>query len=730
LLATCSAGAAEPPATVIVTTTPLPGFGVPVDEVPGNVQTYSAADLGHQHPASLPDFFEQNAGSVSLNSGQGNPFQQDLVFRGFTASPVLGTPQGLSVFQDGVRINEPFGDVVNFDLIPEAAIAGVELIPGSNPAFGLNTLGGALAFATKNGSDFPGLAVDAGAGSFDRRRLTAEYGGRREALDLYLCGNYTADGGWARHNSSRLAQFFAKAGVHGERGDGTFSVTLADDHLDGAQTLPTSLLFDPRQPYTYPDRNTNRLVFLIASGKHRFGDTLLLGANTYYRQLRNANLSSNVNGDYGVPDRVTGLPSTLEANLASATVAEQGYGAGLQLSSDDQVFGRAATFVLGASADLAHTRFDQWLAPAIFAGDRNTIPLGPFQATTAASSQNADYALFAEHTLALTPTLRWSLSGRYERVRTALLDDSGRQPLLNGAHAAARFNGALGLVYTAAPGRSLYAAVSQGMRVPTPIELACADPTAPCSLPNDFLSDPALAPVLSRTVELGVRAHLQQRLSASFALFRTDLRQDIAFVGTSGSALNAGYFRNVGDTRREGLELQLREESRPLAASVSLAYVAATYRSAFVEASPSNSSANASGTIAVQPGERLPGIPALVAKLRLDYRPHERTRFGVGLVGDGASYARGDENNADRHGRLPGYVVLNLDGSWQLTATLELYVRIDNALDRAYANFALLSHDYFAGPGHGFDGTSPPAEQFRGLGTPRAVWLGLRYGTP
>ena len=56
------------------------------------------------------------------------------------------------MFQDGVRINEPFGDGVNWDLIPNPAIATITLMPGSNPVFGLNTLGGAISITTKNGS--------------------------------------------------------------------------------------------------------------------------------------------------------------------------------------------------------------------------------------------------------------------------------------------------------------------------------------------------------------------------------------------------------------------------------------------------------------------------------------------------------------------------------------------------------------------------------------------------
>ena len=107
----------------------------------------STSSIVHAHRL----LFEKNVQSVDINEAQGNPSQTDINYRGFTASPLLGTPQGLSVFLDGVRINEPFGDVVNWDLIPQAAISTIQLIPGSNPTFGLNTLGGAIAVTTKNG---------------------------------------------------------------------------------------------------------------------------------------------------------------------------------------------------------------------------------------------------------------------------------------------------------------------------------------------------------------------------------------------------------------------------------------------------------------------------------------------------------------------------------------------------------------------------------------------------
>src|SRR6185295_8483050 len=187
------AEALEMPTVEIVGTTPLPGLGTPIQDVPANVQIYTSGDLSGQRQTNVTDYLEQNPTGISANAAQGNPFQPDISFRGFSASPLLGTPQGVSIFQDGVRVNEPFGDVVNWDLIPQSAIASIQLIPGSNPAFGLNTLGGAVAIYTKSGAQYPGGDIQISGGSFGRRTAEAEWGGSSGDLDWFLTGNLYDD---------------------------------------------------------------------------------------------------------------------------------------------------------------------------------------------------------------------------------------------------------------------------------------------------------------------------------------------------------------------------------------------------------------------------------------------------------------------------------------------------------------------------------------------------------
>ncbi len=137
------AEALEMPTVEVIGTTPLPGLGTPIRDV---LERAGLHEQGSLRPT--PDERHGLSGAEPHRhrierGAAGNPFQPDISFRGFSASPLLGTPQGVSIFQDGVRVNEPFGDIVNWDLIPQSAIASIQLIPGSNPAFGLNTLGGA-----------------------------------------------------------------------------------------------------------------------------------------------------------------------------------------------------------------------------------------------------------------------------------------------------------------------------------------------------------------------------------------------------------------------------------------------------------------------------------------------------------------------------------------------------------------------------------------------------------
>ena len=701
----------------VIGTTPLPGLGVPLSHVPANVQVFSRGL--RDRPASLPDFLDRNAASAQASSGQGNPFQPDFAYRGFTASPLLGLPQGVAVFQDGVRINEPFGDVVNWDLIPGSAIGSIQLIPGTVPVFGPNTLGGALAIYTKSGAQYPGGSLESYAGSYARRALQWEQGGSEGAWDYFFTGNLLRDAGWAEHNPSRIEQFFGKVGYQTDRTDLDLSVTVADNRLEGNQALPRSFLDDIRQPYTWPDRNFNRAALVALKGSRFLAEGILLGATAYARKYRNENLSSNVDADFAA--------SGIEATNDRALIDQWGYGLGVQLTLAAKAAGRDNQFVLGASADLGDSRFMRFSQPAAFTPSRGTTGRGDFSATTDAATSSGHYGAFLSDTFSASEHWVFTLSARHDLARVGIDDRSGREPLLEGHHRFSRLNPAIGANFIPSPGLTAYMGFNEGMRAPTPIELTCADPSAPCKLPNNFLADPPLRPVVARTLEAGARGKWGDSGTWSAAAFRTALVNDIQFVSGGEGALNAGYFRNVGATRRQGIELAAASKRGPWEAAMRYSLVSATFRAPFLESSPNNSSADAAGNILVSPGNRIPGIPLRSLKVRLEFDPGDAWALGISVRCASAVVARGDEDNRDVNGTIPGFAVVDLRGRWRLAPDTEVFAFVDNLLDKRYAGAGLLGRNFFTGPAHRFARDDASAEQFRGMGSPLGAWIGIRY---
>ena len=634
------------------------------------------------------------------------------------------------MFQDGVRINEAFGDIVNWDFLPVSAISTMQLIPGSNPVFGPNTLGGALAVYTKSGAQYPGASAEVEGGSERRRRVQLEVGGQRDRIDYFATLNAADDRGWAEHNPSRLRQFFGKLGYQDDTTDLDLSLTLANNALEGTQTLPVSFLDTPRAAYTFPDRNDNRLAFLTLKGSRFLEPGLLLSANAYYRRYRNQNVSSNVNHDYGEVDPVTGEVDTREATNDRSFIDQSSAGVAAQLTRQGTFREQANQLTIGFAGDWADTGFRQQSEPASFTADRGTLATGPFEETTNVDTRNRALGVYLTDTLALGDRWTATLAARYNHARVAIADRSGNAAALDGTHTFSRLSPALGINFNPTPQLTAYAGYNEGMRAPTPIELTCADASAPCKLPNIFLADPPLKKVVARTVEAGLRGKVGGATSWSAAAYRSELEDDIQFIAAGFGAANAGFFQNVGRTRRVGLEASATTRVGPVALALRYAHTEATFRSEFTAASPSNSTADANGAITVTRGNRIPGIPADTARLRADVDVGPRLALGATVVYASRQYARGDENNRDVHGPLSGYTVVHADARYELAPKLELFAKVANLFNRRYENFALLGQNVFTGPDRSFGpaaGAAPVSEQFRGVGAPRSAWLGLRY---
>jgi outer membrane receptor protein involved in Fe transport len=717
----------------VVGTTPVPGVGAPLRDVPANVQIFGGKEIERQNPQSAAEFLWRNAGGVTVNDGQGNPYQPDVSFRGFTASPLLGTPQGLSVFLDGVRVNEPFGDVVNWDLIPPGALSSVQVIPGSTPALGLNNLGGAVALYTKSGSSSPGLTLDATGGSFGRLGANLEAGASRGSLDGFVAASFVDEKGWADHNPSRVLQLFAKTGYQTETADLDLSLLLADTTLEGTQTLPLSWIADRRTAYTYPDQNLNTLAHAHLKGSIFLAKAALLGGSAYYRGLRSRNTASNVNDRYDPAD-----PTTTTAFDDRSSIDTKGYGAALQLTLTPSLAGLGNQLALGVAADVGHVDFVQETRLAEFTADRGTVAAGDWTEETDVETRTTYLGVYASDTLSVTDRLALTLSARFNRARVKIENrGDAADDALNGDHEFDRLNPAAGLAWTPGSRITAYAAYNEGMRVPTPMELTCADPTAPCKLPNSFLADPPLKKVVSRTMELGARGKLGSAFHWSGAIYRTQLEDDIQFINDPQSGLvNSGFFANVGQTRRQGIEVGLGAKAGDVTGSAAYGYVDATFQTAYQFASATNSAAvdtNADGvpdTVFVEAGNHIPGIPAHNAKLRLDWSVTRSVTLGGGVVLASSTYARGDENNHDANGKVPGYSVVSLDGSWRIAGALTLGVKVTNLLDTRNSNVGVLGENFFTGPSRTFGpaaGVAPAVEQFRSVGAPRGAWVTLSY---
>jgi outer membrane receptor protein involved in Fe transport len=718
----------ETPTVEVVGTTPLPGIGTPINEVPANVQAVTGAEMRKQDSVSVPDYLDRNIGSVSVNEAQGNPFQPDVNFRGFTASPLLGVPQGLSVFQDGVRVNDPFGDVVNWDLIPQGAISSMALVPGSNPVFGLNTLGGALSINTKSGRTYPGGQVTVLGGSSDTYSGNAEYGGVKDNFDYYVYGNYFSSQGWRDYSPSTVRQLFGKFGYETADFDADLSYTFANNNLWGTQTIPTAMYSaNDKLAYTWPDITNNNLNAITLQLSKVLTEDKILAGNVYWRQLDSTNTSSNINDQFTAPgtDGSACVGSVCPASNDQSVIDTNGLGGAIQFTLLTPLASHKNSLTVGASYDYGSTSFKQSSQDAVFDSTRQVVGVTPYALETNVSSTTAYTGFYFTDTFAFSDQLLMTLAGRYNIATINITDELGNKPGVDGTNTFLRFNPAVGLNYNPSKAINTYISYNEGMRAPTAVELTCADPNAPCPLPNAFLSDPPLQAVIAKTLELGGRGVLGPNTAWSAAVYHANLYNDIQFVSASSSGA-VGYFTNIPQTRRQGLELGVQQQIGTVKLQAAYAFVDATYQASFTVQSPNNSTASA-GDIQVQPGDHIPGIPRNNFKLRVDWQATPKLSIGGTLVYASSQYAQGDNNNQDQNGPVPGYTIFNLDARYYITDQLQVFGRINNLFDRKYQTAGVLGANFFTGPNFSYNNASVPSSMFSSPGAPFGFWLGIRY---
>lgn len=792
----------------VIGTTPLPGVDIELVKIPAPVQLVSDRDLLESGALNLSDLMNRRMNGVHVNEVQGNPFQTDVNYRGYTASPLLGTPQGLSVYMDGVRLNQPLGEVVSWDLIPQMVISSSTLMPGSNPLFGLNTLGGALSLQTKDGRNNAGTSVEAFYGADARRSVEFEHGGSRTSgLHWYLAGNLFAEDGWRQDSPSDVRQLFGKVGRLHARGDLSLTVAYADNSLTGNGLQDLRFLEqDFASIYTKPDETNNHSVFLNLAARQRLTDKTQITANGYNRRIQTDTLNGDLN-ENSLDQSVDQPTLTEQAALSAAgysgfptsganasdtpfpfwpciaqvllvdepaekcnglinntdTLQRNAGGSG-QLVRRDTVRGHANQLTAGGGYDRSSVGFNQSTEIGYLNPDRSITGTGafadgetggdidgqPFDTRVDLDGILSTWSAVATDTFSARKSLHITLSGRYNRTRIDNRDNiqpGGDAGSLDGHYTFGRFNPAAGVTFSPSSATNLYVGYSEGSRAPTSTELGCADPGEPCKLPNAMAGDPPLEQVVTRTLEAGLRG---QRGSMSWGIggFHAANANDILFVASEQTGF--GYFKNFGETRRQGIEADVVRRLPRVTFRVGYTFLDATYQSEETVNGENNSSndraeagrAGLEGSIEIKPGDRIPLMPRHGLKAFADWQAAERLSIDLGVIAASQSFARGNENNQHTPdgtyylgpGEAPGYAVLNLGGTYRLRSWLRIVGQVNNLLDTTYYTSAQLGpagfseqRTFIARPFPAVNGEFPLAHTtFYAPGAPVRGWLGAR----
>ncbi|MDZ4797143.1 MAG: TonB-dependent receptor [Bryobacteraceae bacterium] len=753
----------------VVGTTPLPGSNLSALETPLPVKAGNSRDIENSGALNLSDFLNKRLTGVYLNEVQGNPFQPDLNYRGYTASPLLGTPQGLSIYMDGVRLNQPFGDVVSWDLIPKFAVAEVSLIPGSNPLFGLNTLGGALSLETKDGRGRDHSEITFTGGSYGRKIGELEHGGSNaRGLSWYAATNLLFEDGWRDHSPSNVRQFFVRLGWQNSNTSVGLTGFYANNSLIGNGLQEQRLLWaDYNSVYTIPDKTANLTPSFNLMARHRIGKVQLSG-NVYQRYIRTNTLNGDLNDDSldqsvyqpSAAERAaltaagyTGFPTAGEAaanapfpkwrciaqGLLRDEPAEKCNGL-LNRSHIDQHNGGFSMqgtwfettglwrnqFTAGAAFDHSSVGFQQLSELGYLNRDRSVTGVGafgdgvtggdvdgePFDTRVNIDGRIKTGSFYGTDTVSAR-NWNFTFSGRYNHTAVDNRDrirPAGEESL-TAKHTFSRFNPAAGVTYSPTGALNLYFSYSEGSRAPTSVELGCANPSVPCKLPNAMAGDPPLLQVVARTFEAGVRSGPESRVVWSAGWFRAQNSSDILFV--SATASGYGYFRNFGRTRRQGLETDIRSQIGRVSAGGGYTFLDATYQSAESVNGAGNSTNTRAltgargleGEIRISPGNRIPLTPRHLLKAYADIRVTKKLNVDINFIAVSSSLARGNENNRHQPDGVY-YVGPGRSGGYSVISPAARY-RVNKYVEVFAQVNNLLNHRYYTAAQLGATGITP-----------------------
>jgi iron complex outermembrane receptor protein len=627
-----------PPIEVVGSITPAAGPTIG-SGVPARVTTLDATQVDAYEPRILTDAVKSVAGFSSYDD-LGSPYKLNLSSRGFYSSPVVGLPQGIAVFLDGVRMNEPEASQVNFDLLPMDHINRIEVLSGNGSLLGRNALGGALNLVTARGSGPPSGTVELSGGSYGAARGEAHASGSTQGgLDWYAGGNYNREDGWRQDTGAEQYQGFVNLGKLGPTSGVRVQGFYSHSNARPAGSLPESVF------ESSADSNLTRGDYEdlweyqgSVQAYKQFG----LGrasATAYFRRHRAERFNVNQEDD----------PDAFGVSYNTSF----GYTADYRWTTviNDRT---ALSLRGGVDGEVTRVNVDIFSDSIKFGGDRTL--------TTRARSPLWDIAPFAAADLVIGKAT-FSAGTRYDYVRIPFRD--ALDPSLDTVGVYKRLNPRVGVSVAVVTGGSVFASWGQAFRAPAVIENACADPSSACPLPFALGDDPPLEPVKASTFEAGFR-YGGDRYSVSGSAYYTDVKNDIFLTPfqqanePAGSTID-GYFVNLAKTRRAGVELSAAYRF-PAGHSIyaNYAYTRATFESPadiFTIRSvddPSVVNPFPAGNQVV-PGDRFPLVPNHEIKAGGLLKVGHYVSVGADGRYIGKQYLRGDEANVTAP--LDGYFV-------------------------------------------------------------------------
>ena len=745
----------------VVNTSPLPGIGIEKNKLPYEVQTFDSATLRQGNSLNLSEYLTENLNGVNVNDIQGSPYQSDVTYRGFRASATLGAAQGLSVYLDGVRVNEAFGDVVNWDMFPEVAFDNVTLVPGSNPIYGLNTLGGALAFTTKSGLTTQGNELGVSFGSFGRTKIDLTHGSKSaDGWHRFIAGSAFNEQGWRDESAGSLQNLFVKVGRTQSDSNWDVSFLSGNSKLMGNGLTPSTNyagldetsssgvdgLYERNRKavYSYPDETKNTTNLLTFNVQRVLDANTELSATAYVRRSTQNRIGGDVecedDGENGCDSFDDGTEDEIEGEIRRSATSQTSYG----LAANVTKIWDAHQVTAGAALDKSKSSYSSTEQGCTLDATTRNVSTTDCSAaadnTAAVTGNTTSVGIYLADTLTLSPATHVTFAGRYNRstvsnTLTDYYDTNNEDDWGTGVVAAKetftykKFNPSLGLTHKLNDSMTFFGNVGQSNRVPTVMELGCADSTNPCQLPTGLQADPFLEQVVSRTIEVGMRWKNERNYALAVSAYSTNNKNDILFTPVSAGL---GYFDNFSKTRYQGVDLNASKSWGAWSLRTQYSYLYATYQDTM-------SLMSGDRTMSITSGTRMAGLPMNTLKLHLDWRMNDQLRLGASTISTSKLITQGNEDGlvgidddaapASADASIKGYTLLNLSATYKAEKGLEFFAKINNALNKRYETYGLIAANNFALDGSTLNNTDgeQTVAKFVAPGASRSLWLGMRY---